>query len=334
MTVPSPSPKRDEALVRVRAAGFCGSDLPRIFEFGTYRFPCTLGHEFAGEVCELPKPGQTNLRQGSRVAVYPLIWCGHCPYCQHGEYPLCDNYDYLGSRRDGGFAEYVSVPVRNLVPIPDEVSFEQAAMTEPAAVSIHGLLQARVQPGERVAVVGGGCIGLMTACLLKTMGCRDVYLIDVDQTRLDLGSRLGFRYLLNPNRTNVSALIRRWSDGLGADLAVESAGTKEALALALGVPRKGGRVLLLGQMHTEIRIVEQIYNQVVRRQLQLFGSWNSTIAKLPLNEWEAVLGMIAQGYLDLSPLITHRYPFREALQAVEMMRSRKEFYLKVMLDSD
>ena len=157
--VPRPVPGSGEALVRVVAVGVCGSDLPRIFEHGTYRFPLIPGHEIAGVVEEVV--GIALRRPGERVTVKPLMPCGECAYCQVGDFAQCRSYDYLGSRSDGGFAEYVRAPQSNLVPVPEGVHMVDASLTEPAAVALHALRQGGVEPGDAVAILGTGPIGMM-----------------------------------------------------------------------------------------------------------------------------------------------------------------------------
>ena len=159
---PMPEVKSDEVLFRVRACGICGSDIPRIFVNGTYHFPTIPGHEFSGEVVGAGSEKYQDL-VGMRATVFPLIPCKTCENCNNGDYEMCKSYDYLGSRSDGAFAEYVRVPVWNLVPIPDALSFEEAAMTEPCAVALHALRRAQIEVGDNVVIFGPGTIGMLIA---------------------------------------------------------------------------------------------------------------------------------------------------------------------------
>ena len=155
-----PVPGRGEALVRVRAAGICGSDIPRIYRDGAHRMPLVPGHEFSGEVAETGG-GTAGGWEGKRVAVFPLIPCRSCPACRMGGYEMCRRYSYLGSRQDGGFAEYTAVPQENLIPIPDSVTFEDAAMLEPMAVAVHAMRRIGVSADDHIAICGVGTIGLL-----------------------------------------------------------------------------------------------------------------------------------------------------------------------------
>ena len=155
----------DEILLSVKAAGICGSDIPRIFYTGTYSYPLIPGHEFAGQVAEIGS-GVDKKWQGQRVGVFPLIPCHVCPPCRAGAYEMCRKYSYLGSRRDGGFADYVAVPEKNLIALPEGVSFEEAAMLEPMSVAVHAMRKIRPVLGERIAICGLGTIGLFLLMFL------------------------------------------------------------------------------------------------------------------------------------------------------------------------
>ncbi len=148
-----PQPGPGEVLLEVRAAGICGSDIPRIYKTGTYSFPTIPGHEFSGVVADVGAETDTSWK-GSRAGVFPLIPCRMCAPCLKKQYEMCRNYSYLGSRRDGGFAEYVAVPAENLIRLPDNVSFEAAAMLEPMAVAVHAMRRVLPSASDTVAVCG------------------------------------------------------------------------------------------------------------------------------------------------------------------------------------
>ena len=193
-TVPRPKVQGDRVLVRIGFCGVCGSDIPRVFVKGTYSFPTVCGHEFAGIVEECGSD-VTDLSPGDPVAVFPLLWCGECPPCEKGKYVQCHDYDYLGSRRDGGFAEFVAAPRRNLLRVPDGVTLEAAAMTEPASVALHAVRRGGgTTPGESVAVFGAGPIGLMAAQWARAMGASRILLFDIVEEKLALARTLGFEH--------------------------------------------------------------------------------------------------------------------------------------------
>nr|MCR4787653.1 alcohol dehydrogenase catalytic domain-containing protein [Lachnospiraceae bacterium] len=170
--VPVPVPAEGEVLVKVKASGICGSDIPRIFVNGTYSYPLIPGHEFSGEVVgtfEGDDPEEAEKLIGKRVGVFPLIPCMECPQCKERRFEMCKSYSYLGSRRDGGFAEFVTVPKKNLIMLPDNVSYEAAAMLEPMAVAVHAIRRIKPKKDETVAVCGLGTIGMLVVMFLLEM---------------------------------------------------------------------------------------------------------------------------------------------------------------------
>ena len=174
--VKEPVLKETEVLLKVKAVGICGSDIPRVYENGAHKMPLIIGHEFAGEVVEVGKEADEKWI-GKRVGVFPLIPCRECISCQRQQYEMCKNYSYLGSRTDGGFAEYVAVPQWNLIELPDEVLMEEAAMLEPMAVAVHAIRQMNPNKEDVVAICGLGTIGMLAAMFLRDMGVSKLLLI-------------------------------------------------------------------------------------------------------------------------------------------------------------
>jgi len=172
---PTPQPKEGEVLIKVKATGICGSDIPRVLGDGAHYYPIVLGHEFSGEVVETGK-GVTSVKPGDRVAGVPLLPCMKCDDCQKGSYSQCKFYSFIGSRVQGSFAEYVVAPERNVVKFDDSVSFEQGAFFEPSTVAFHGLNRVEYRGGEDVAILGGGTIGLFTAQWARIFGAKRVFI--------------------------------------------------------------------------------------------------------------------------------------------------------------
>ncbi len=330
--VPRPVPAQGEVLVRVACCGVCGSDVPRVFVKGTYRFPTICGHEFAGTI-EACGPGVAGYRPGERVAVFPLLWCGRCPACERGAFAMCSDYDYYGSRRDGAFAEFVAVPVRNLLRVPEEVSLEAAAMTEPAAVALHAVRRAGgCLAGQTAAIFGAGPIGLLAAQWARRIGAERVILFDVVAEKLDLARRLGFDLAFDPNACDAVETVRSLTAGWGAELCVEAAGVPATLRQAIAAARASGRVVLLGNPSADVTLPAALISQAMRRELDLLGVWNSSFSPAGnTDDWHAVLSAAATGRLRLEPLVTHRVRLEEAPAALAMMRDRTEFFAKVLV---
>lgn len=326
--VSTPQFGSDEVLVRVRACGVCGSDIPRVFEKGTYRFPTIPGHEFAGEIADLGNKANSTLL-GAHVTVFPLIPCRTCGACAVGAYAQCDDYDYLGSRSDGAFAEYVRAPRWNLLPIPPGVDFIEGAMVEPAAVALHAINQSRVQADNTVLIVGAGPIGLLVAHWAQIRGAGNVLLADIDDAKLAFARQLGFLNTFNPKAGNTTEWVRDFSAG-GADVVIEASGSSAAYEQCMDSARMFGRVVLLGNPAGPMTLSQKAYWAILRKELQLSGSWNSVYGVEGRDEWKTVLEHIGSGQLDVTPLITHKVALQDLPKALEMMRDRNEFYNKVM----
>ncbi len=191
---PTSTIPEDWTCVRVRASGICGSDLPRIMQTGAYHHPMIPGHEFSGEVVNSSTPG---VQAGQRVAILPIIPCGQCAGCQVGPFH-CTHYDFIGSRRDGGFAEYCAAPPQNLFHLPANLSYEEGAFIEPVAVTLHVLRRAGLTPGARVLVFGGGAIGILTAQWARLLGASQVVLADLRDASLAVASACTIDQTLNP----------------------------------------------------------------------------------------------------------------------------------------
>lgn len=327
--VPRPQLQPGEALVRVVACGVCGSDVPRVFEHGTYRFPLIPGHEFAGVVVSAPE--RSSAQPGARVTVKPLIPCGVCPYCATGDLAQCRSYDYAGSRRDGAFAEYIAVPVANLVRVPDGVSLEEAALTEPAAVALHALRQGGVQPGDKVAVLGAGPIGMLVAQWARIGGAGEIYLVDIDEAKLMLAQELELGRPINSRLEDPVARVLAETEGWGPDLVIEAAGVPATFVQALEMAHPKGRIVIMGNPTADVTLPRKTISWLLRKELTIRGTWNSRMVALPVDEWRVALDMMAQGRLRIRPLISHRVPLERGVEALTMMRDRSEPYNRVIL---
>jgi L-iditol 2-dehydrogenase len=329
--LPAPRPGAGEVRVKIGFCGVCGSDIPRCFSKGTYHFPTVCGHEFAGTVESLGA-GVEDYQVGDRVTVFPLLWRDDHPACEEGQYAQSDGYDYLGSRSDGGFATFVTAPVRNLIKVPEGVSMEEAAMTEPAAVALHAARRARVSLGDSVAVYGLGPIGLMLAQWLQAMGAGPIALFDVVEKKLELARSLGFEHVFNSRETNPAQAVEDLTGGRGAHVTFEAAGVPPTLLAALQSVRRGGRVVMLGNPSADVTIPADLISQLMRREVAILGTWNSGFSVFgDADDWRSTLAAMAAGKLNLKPLITHKVPLKDGIAALEMMRDNSEFYTKVLL---
>lgn len=325
---PAPRPGKGEVLLRVKACGICSSDIDRVFKTGTYHFPTVPGHEFAGQVVGLGE-GVEPSYLGRRAAVFPLLPCFQCPSCRAGRYAMCDRYNYFGSRCDGAFAEYLAVPVWNLAFFSDELSYEAAAVCEPASVALHAVRTAGIIAGDTVAVVGSGTIGLLAAMWARIQGAGQVVVIGRGQKKLDAVRRLGFAHAVSSLEQDPEDAVKELTDGKGADAVLELAGNAGSIATAIGCARKGGTVVLTGNPAGDIGLDRNVYWQILRRELTLKGTWNSDY-RGPRDDWETTLRSMERGMLQPEKLITHRFPLEQYEKAFQVLRTPDSGALKVM----
>ncbi len=330
--VQRPDPADDEVLLKVRAAGVCGSDIPRIYDTGAHRHPLIPGHEFSGEVAEVGK-GVDGSWKGKRVGVFPLIPCRECAECRKQHYEMCRQYDYLGSRRDGGFAEYVCVPAWNLVPLLDCVGFEAAAMLEPMAVAVHAMRIGNPVKGEKVAVCGQGTIGLLLSMFLLDRGISDLFVVGNKEFQRQQAMKIGIssENYCDSKKTDPEKWLMDRTEGLGADLYIECVGRNETAELGLNVAAAGGRVLMMGNPHSDMSFARDSYWKILRKQLKILGTWNSAYLQDEDDDWHYVLKRLEKGSVSPEALITHRLSLSELEQGLTVMHERTEDYCKVMV---
>ncbi len=303
----------DEVLVRVGACGICGSDIPRAYKDGAHVMPLVLGHEFAGTV-EAVGANVEKSWYGKRVGVFPLIPCMECECCKNRKYEMCKSYGYLGSRRDGGFSELVAVPEWNLIELPDSVTMEQAAMLEPMAVAVHAIRQVKPSADDRVVVMGLGTIGLLVAMFLLDMGVKNVSVIGNKDYQVELAVELGARVY----------------EGQQADVFFECVGKQESLLKGIEILAPSGRICTVGNPHSDMHLDRDVYWKILRSQLTLVGTWNSSCTHEADDDWHYVLDRLQQGKVHPEKLISHRYGLEDIVDGFEMMRDKREEYGKVM----
>lgn len=314
--VPLPEARPGWALVKVLAAGICSSDIPRIFEKGTYHFPTIPGHEFCGRV-EDAASSEDRRWIGRRVGVFPLIPCKKCPSCQKGEYETCSHYDYIGSRRDGAFAEYVAVPVWNLIELPDAVSDAQGALLEPAAVALHAVKRADIPPGGSVCVVGSGAIGLLAAQWAKRYGAGRVVVKGRSAEKRQLVQQCGLDYADTMPEDRF-------------DRVIEAVGSERALTEALALTNPGGKLVLMGNPDGSRTLSQDMYWSILRKQLTLTGTWNSSYGGAE-SDWAEAVRNMAEGRLQTEAIVSHVTDKTELLQALTLMREKRSLYSKILI---
>lgn len=325
--MPVPDVADDDILVRVRACGICGSDVHGYDGSSGRRIPpLVMGHEAAG-IVERVGAAVTEFSPGDRVTFDSTVYCGRCEFCRRGEVNLCDNRMVLGVscgdyRRHGAFAEYVAVPARIACKLPDHIPFEHAAVIEALSVAVHAV--GRKPPGtdDTVLVIGCGMIGLLVLQVLRARGACRVIAVDVDAARRRMAERAGAGSTLDGNNPQLIESIRSLTAGRGADVALEAVGRTETVQAAIRGVRKGGTVVVIGNLSTRVELPLQ---ELVTREISLLGSCASS------GEYPACVDLMASGAVDVAPLISATAPLDQGPVWFERLHRGGEPLMKVIL---
>ena len=334
--VPVPTPGPHEVLVRVAACGICGSDVHGYDGSSGRRIPpIVMGHEAAGTIAALGSD-VTNLVKDERVTFDSTISCGVCAFCRRGEVNLCNHREVLGVscddyRRAGAFAEYVVVPSQIVYRLPPSISFPEAALLEAVAVAVHAVSLAEIVPHEIVPqknvpqdaalVMGAGTIGLLCLQALRAAGWARVFIADIDESRLALAKKTGATSALLAGSELVEQ-VSQLTKGEGVDLVVEAVGRNETVTGSIAAVRKGGTVVLVGNISPEVTLPLQ---KVVTRQIRLQGSCASA------GEYPRSIELMASGAIDVKPLITAVAPLEEGPDWFKRLHVREPGLTKVVL---
>jgi L-iditol 2-dehydrogenase len=323
--VPVPAPGPHEVVMRVAACGICGSDVHGYDGSSGRRIPpIIMGHEAAGVVAAFGSE-VSGFAEGDRVTVDSTVYCGECPYCCRGDINLCDRREVLGVscrdyRRAGAFAEFVTVPVHIVHHLPANLPLAEAALLEAVAVALHAVSLVPISAGSSALVVGAGTIGLLLQQALRVAGCSRVFVTDVDDSRLTLSRELGATSAIPA--ADLPMQLQRLTDGLGVDVAIEAVGKAETVAVAIESVRKGGSVVLVGNVSPQVPLPLQ---QVVTRQLRLQGSCASA------GEYPRAIELVSSRAIRVKPLITAIAPLEEGPRWFERLYTREPNLLKVVL---
>lgn len=319
------APKGSQSvLIRVAACGICGSDIPRGFYGKAYHYPLVMGHEFSGIVEE----ENYGFKKGDRVAIFPLIPNKEDKTFASGDYAQGVGYDYFGSRRDGAFEEFLRVPAENLFLIPDHVNIIHASMAEPAAVALHGVRKFKIQAGDTAVVIGAGPIGNMTAQWLRIHGCSRVIITDVDDRKLKIAADMGFTTINSTQKDPVKEIIEL-TNGEGANRVVEACGFPATFLQAIQCAAMFGEVVFMGNILGEFKIGEKDFSDILRKELSIYGTWNSKIVPRGTDDWTTVLKFMDKE-LIVAPLITDLPSLDEGPQIFDSIVNKKAFHNKVI----
>lgn len=321
--VPRPAPKPGEVVLKVAAAGICGSELHGFVTHAARRTPPTiLGHEFCGQVAEVGS-GVSGYHPGDWVAVNSVVACGRCEDCLDGNVHLCRTGEVFGMKRPGGFAEYCAVPVATLLPLPRTLTPVQGSLLEPLANGLHALSLTTQRFPETVVVMGAGTIGLFALQVARASGALRLVAVDTDDARLDVASRLGAGTALNPRRQDVVASVQQMTSGRGADVVVDAVGAAETRRSAVSLARRGGEVVWLG-LHDDPTQLSGF--EVVLGERKVLGSFAVTHRNL-----RTAMGLFAHGKISLDGWV-RTFPLDEGAKVfLQLVKDPPKDYIKAVL---
>lgn len=319
--------KPDDIIIKVKAAGICGSDYARYRKLGPYIPGTVWGHEFAGEIVEVGEEPHGHY-VGERVAACPSIVCGTCHYCQIADFAKCENLYAIGSLKNGGFAEYAKMPAQNLVHLPDNVSYEEGALIEPSTVALHALFKTNIKMGDEIAVVGCGTIGEMLIHWAKLFGVK-VYAFDINDDKLREAKELGADVVINTLNIEPCEALAEYTHGV--DIAFESAGNPITAGQVLSLPKKGGEVVYVGLPYGDVNMPRNYFEKITRNELHVKGAFGVVSAPFPGKEWTTATEALARNAVNIKSVISHRAKLSEGPEILDDIMENPSGYRKVML---
>jgi threonine 3-dehydrogenase len=329
--IPTPEPGPGEVLLRVQAASICGTDV-HIFRWDPWAqsritaTPMTFGHEVAGTI-EAVGPESHHLRPGTFVSAEGHVFCGFCPPCRSGRMHICERLRILGVDFDGGFAEFVTIPERNAWEVDPRIPPDVASIHDPFGNAVHTAFiagGAAEIATAAVAVIGCGPIGLFALGIARAAGARLVIGVEPNDYRQELAKKMGADLVVDPSREDVVAAVRAATDGHGAEVVLEMSGVPKAIDQGTRMLAIGGRMSLLGLPNEPVAL--DLTDQVIFKEARLFGVTGREIFRT----WQQTTTLLATGMVDVSPVITHRFPlerFEEAFEVTASGRSGKVILL-------
>lgn len=316
MLIEKPEVSAGNVLVKVKACGICSSDLNRVYRTGAYHYPTVLGHEISGEIVEIGE-GVSQEYLGKHVVVFPLLPCNECEYCKEGFYAQCKNYNYFGSRCDGGMAEYLNVPLWNINLIQEPVPYEIAALAEPAAVAVHAAKQIEKVHEKSICIIGTGAIGIMIGLYLKKIGAKQIYFRVRNQLKKSFLNQLGFMDIIDDKNEKEASM----------DVIMECVGSNSAIEQAIKLVKSRGKIILVGNPTEDLHIAQKIYWKILRSEIDVKGVWNSDY-KNKDDDWEKTIAFLTSEQDVIKKVITNRFSLSMVKEAFEIMENKKGLAIK------
>ncbi len=318
--IPEPVAKEGEALIKVRSAGICGSDI------GAFRgtnplvsYPRVIGHEVAGEILSIPEDNPRGLKVGDHVIVDPYLYCGECYPCSIGRTNCCTSLHVLGVHVEGGMCETFAHPADMLWKLPDDMPWDIAPMAEPLTIALHGIHRGGLKAGEHVSIIGAGPIGLLAAMSAIAYGAEPI-LIDLVDERLEMAKELGVKYVINSGKEDLVAKVAEYTDGRMAELVMECSGANPAVRSTLDIVANAGRITLTGWPKKETPLPT---DAITRKEVDIRG------ARTSAREFEEAIELIHSGKVNVRALLTKVVSIADAPAAIMDIEKNPGNYMKV-----
>lgn len=318
--VQMPKPKEGEALLRVKSAGICGSDIGAFRGTnGLVYYPRIIGHEIAGEVISIPENNKNGIKPGDRVIVDPYLYCGHCYPCSIGRTNCCVDLKVLGVHVDGGMAEYFCHPADMLLKVPDDMPWDIIPLAEPLTIALHGIHRLNLKAGEHIAINGAGPIGLLAAMVALHYGAEPI-MIDLVKERLDFAKSLGVRYTINLREEDLVEKVSEYTNGRMAECVMEASGANSAIRATLDIVSHAGRIALTGWPKQETPIPTDM---ITRKEVDVRG------ARTSAGEFPEAIDLIYHQKVDARRILTKVISIDEAPETIRDIEKNPGDYMKV-----
>lgn len=322
-----PVPKAEQVLIKLEYVGICGSDVHYLEHGKIGNFVVEgdfiLGHECAGVVVQAGSSVK-NLKVGDKVALEPGITCGQCEFCKSGKYNLCPDVEFLATPPyHGCLMDYIAFPANMAFKLPENVSTKEGALVEPLAVGLHAATQGGVKLGDKVVILGAGCIGLVTLLACKAFGATEVTVVDVIGKRLEYAKKLGASHVINAREENALEKIAQLTGGMGADVVIETAGNELTIKQTAYAVKRGGKIVLVGLAPKDI--IEFDFMQIMAKEAEIKSVFRYR------NLYPAAIGAIADGKIDVSGIVTHEFEFEDSKKAFDFVIQNKNDVVKAVI---
>lgn len=318
--VQMPKPKEGEALLRVKSAGICGSDIGAFRGTnGLVSYPRIIGHEIAGEVISIPENNKNGIKPGDRVIVDPYLYCGHCYPCSIGRTNCCVDLKVLGVHVDGGMAEYFCHPADMLLKVPDDMPWDIIPLAEPLTIALHGIHRLNLKAGEHIAINGAGPIGLLAAMVALHYGAEPI-MIDLVKERLDFAKSLGVQYTINLREEDLVEKVSEYTNGRMAECVMEASGANSAIRATLDIVSHAGRIALTGWPKQETPIPTDM---ITRKEVDVRG------ARTSAGEFPEAIDLIYHQKVDARRILTKVISIDEAPETIRDIEKNPGNYMKV-----